>query len=167
MKFFSLPKALALAGVAVALVAAPARADEPTPKALALASQLITDINLKASVDNIIPLTLGEFELRLAKIHPEMSTALKEAGQAILPEFANADEMVIRDLSHVLAVRMSEAELTDSIKFFESPVGKKYLTNQGVLLTEFSAATNIWRQELNDQLVKRLHDEMKKKGYDF
>ena len=168
MKFASKPKVLALAGGFLALAAAaPAYADEPSANAIAMATQVINDVGMRAGVENIIPLTLGEMQRNVAAIHPEMATALKEASVTIIPEFAKSGDKVIADLAHVMASRMSEQELRDSLAFFEGPSGKKYLATQPILLQEFQVSTGIWRSELNKNLLSRLREEMKKKGVDF
>ena len=115
---------MAVALVALAM-AAPARADEPSPDAIALAASILTDVGVNNSVAAIVPITLRELERNIAAIHPEMQTALAEASVAILPEFAKSDEKVLGDLAHVFAARMTEQELRDTKAFFESPVGQK------------------------------------------
>jgi hypothetical protein len=167
MKFALTPKAfIAVAFMALAM-AAPARGDEPSSEAIALAASILNDVGLNNSVAAIVPLTLRELERNIAAIHPEMQSALTEASVAILPEFAKADEKVLGDLAHVFAVRMSEQELRDTKAFFESTVGKKYLEAQPLILQEFNVASNVWRRQLSSDLLSRLRAEMKKKGYDF
>ena len=167
MKFALTPKAfLAVALIAVAM-AGPARGDDPSPEALALAASVLSDIGLNNSVSSVVPLTLRELERNIAAIHPEMQSALTESSVAILPEFAKSDEKVLGDLAHVFATRMSEQELRDTKAFFESPVGKKYIKLQPVILQEFSVATSVWRRQLSTDLLNRLREEMKKKGYEF
>ena len=167
MKLSFAPKALALAVALAAVVVGPARAADPSPAAKALALQLITDVGLRGSVEGLPPLLLSEIELNIAKVHPELANPLKEAATAIIPEFVHSSDNVVGDIAYVLATKMTEQEMRDSITFFESPVGKKYLATQPVLLREFSAATGVWREDLANTMLTRLHEEMKKKGLDF
>jgi uncharacterized protein len=167
MRFALTPKAC-IAGALIALaMAAPVRADEPSAEGIALAASVLDDVGLNNSVAAIVPLTLRDLERNIAAIHPEMQSALTEASVAILPEFAKSGEKVLGDLAHVFAARMTEPELRDTKAFFESPVGKKYLESQPVILQEFSVATSVWRRQLSTDLLARLREEMKKKGYDF
>ena len=167
MKFALTPKAFIAVALMALAMAPPARGDEPSPDAITLAASILNDIGLNNSVAAIVPLTLRELERNIAAIHPEMQSALTESSVAILPEFAKSDEKVLGDLAHVFASRMTEQELRDTKAFFESPVGKKYLESQPVILQEFSAATNVWRRQLSNDLLARLRQEMKKKGYEF
>jgi hypothetical protein len=167
MKFALTPKAFIAVALMALAMAAPARGDEPSPDAIALAASILNDIGLNNSVAAVVPLTLRELERNIAAIHPEMQSALTESSVAILPEFAKSDEKVLGDLAHVFAARMTEQELRDTKAFFESPVGKKYLEAQPVILQEFSVATGVWRRQLSNDLLSRLRQEMKKKGYEF
>lgn len=62
---------------------------------------------------------------------------------------------------------MTEQELKDTQAFFESPTGKKYLAVQPALLQELAISANVWRPKLATDMMGRLREEMKKKGYDF
>jgi hypothetical protein len=160
------PAGLALAAGLVA-ASLPAYADEPTQSALNVALAVIADVGLKASVDNEVPTLAGEIQQQLAQLHPEMQASLHESLVALLPEFQKADSSVLTDLAHVMASRMTEQELKDTQAFFESPTGKKYLAVQPALLQELAISANVWRPKLATDMMGRLREEMKKKGYDF
>ncbi len=161
------PKVLAVAAGLMAISSFGARADEPTSNALTLAAKLIADIGLKASVDSEAPTLAGEIQNQLSQLHPEMGSTLHESLMQILPEFQTADASVLADLAHVLASKMSEQELKDTLAFFESETGKKYLAVQPVLLQELAISAQAWRPKLANDMMSRLRDEMKKKGYQF
>jgi len=158
---------LAGALVGLAAAAAPARADEPSPEALKIAAAIVADIGLKASVDSIVPGLMGEVEHSIGTIHPEMQSALHETVVAVAPEFATRDASVLADVSHVLAARMTEQELRDTQAFFESPTGKKYLTTQPLLLQAANVSVGAWRRQVSNDIVARVREEMKKKGFEF
>ncbi len=160
--------AMALAGALMALgLAAPARADEPSTEAIELAGQVLDDVGVRFSVEAIPPGLLLALVRNIGSIHPEMRTALGDAAATIAPEYAKSGGKVLDDLAQVLAARMTVEELRDTKAFFESPVGKKYLATQPVILQELAVSANAWRSELSEDLLKRLREEMKKKGYDF
>ena len=167
MNFRLTPKRLALVACLLAAQTFAAHADEPSTSALALASQIIADIGLKASVDGEVPSLALEIQTQLAQLHPEMQSTLHEALLTMLPEFQKADAGVLADIAHVLASKMTEQELKDTQAFFESPTGKKYLAVQPVLLQALAISGNAWRPKLANDMMSRLREEMKKKGYEF
>jgi len=165
---FSLPAtALALSLGLLASITVAARADEPSPTALSLAATVIVDIGLKASVDSFVPELLAEMERNITGLHPEMQSSLHETLVGLQPELAKTEGPVLADVAHVLASRMTEAELRDTQAFFEGPVGKKYLATQPALLQELGISTTLWRRQASANLLARVREEMKKKGYEF
>jgi len=155
------------ATLALTLLGAPAFADEPTPAALALATSLLSDIGLKQSVDTIVPSMLGQIVQSVVKMHPEMQSALHDAALAAIPDFQKSEVTVIADIAHVLASRMSEQELKETVAFFEGPTGKKYIAAQGPMMEELGVSGVAWRQKLSGEMLTRLRDDVKKKGFDF
>ncbi len=166
---FSWPKAASAMAVlfALALTGAPARADEPTPAALEIASRLLGEIGLKPSIDAIVPGMLGELERGILASRPELKDALHATLVQLEPEFSKSDVGVLADVAHVLATQMSEQELKDAETFFTSPSGKKYVAAQGPMLTELGISARAWRQQLSDKMLARVREELKKKGFDF
>ena len=167
MSFCVTKKALALALALLATTTLAARADEPTAAALTLASAVIADIGLKASIDSFVPSLFSEMEHNITALHPEMQSALHETLVALQPEFTKTEGSILTDVAHVLASKMTEQELRDTQAFFESPVGKKYIATQPILLQELGISTALWRRTEDTDLLNRLRDEMKKKGYTF
>jgi uncharacterized protein len=175
MVLLKAPKAQVLKGVQIAasavlaltLLAAPARAQEPSPAAIALALNVLTDIGLKSSVESIVPSMLGEINRNISQMHPEMKAALKEVITAAEPDFIKTDTGVLNDIATVLASRMTEQELKETAAFFESPTGKKYIAAQVPMLQEFSVSGDAWRQKLAGEMLSRIRDDLKKKGFSF
>jgi hypothetical protein len=167
MNFRQTPKRLALVACLLAAQTFAARADEPSANAINLAAQILADVGLKASVDGEIPALAGEIQTQLSQLHPEMQSTLHEALLGLLPEFQKADAGVLADVAHVMASKMTEQELKDTLAFFESPTGKKYLAVQPVLLQALAISDGAWRPKVASDMMARLKEEMKKKGYEF
>ncbi len=62
---------------------------------------------------------------------------------------------------------MTEQELKDTVTFFDTPSGKKYLATQPVLVQQVGQLARAWREQLSTDILARAHEEMKKKGTDF
>ncbi len=148
-------------------VAGPARAGEPSPRAVALAARILDDVGLKSTVDAVVPYMLGELERNVVASHPEMKDAMHETMTAITPEFVKSEAGVLDDVAHVLAAGMSEPELEQTLAFFESSAGKKYVNEQGPVLQQLNVSGQAWRQQLSSTLLPRVREEMKKRGFEF
>ena len=71
--------------MALLLFAVPARADEPTPAMIDLASKILADINIKQSIDVVVPGMFAELERQIAAMHPEMRQPLHETVVELMP----------------------------------------------------------------------------------
>ena len=166
---FSLSKTgLALAASAViALAAYGARADEPSPAALGYAHVIFADMGLKPALDRVVPTLLAELERNVTMTHPELKAPLDDALKTIEPEFVKTEEDLLTDVAKYLATQLSEQELKDVAGFYESPVGKKFMSAQPNLVLELGTRARDWRAKLETDMLTRAREEMAKKGYSF
>src|SRR5664279_1502783 len=128
MACFTSTKANTLIGalMALLLLGAPVRADEPTPAMLDMAAKILADTNLVQSVDVIVPAMFSELERSLGGMHPEMRQALHETIVELMPGYAGGELAVLNDIARTLASQMNEADLKATLAYFESDAGKKY-----------------------------------------
>jgi hypothetical protein len=146
---------------------ATATPDAVSPARLDLAKKVLVSVGLKASIDQIVPSMLTQLQTQMMQIHPEMGKPLHETLVALLPEFNQGEDGVFDDTSHTLASQMSEAELQQTLTFFQSPAGVKYNQAQAAVLTELGVSGGVWREKLTKIMVARVREEMKKKGFVF
>ena len=154
---------------AAALVAGlgAARADDATPAQVELAKKVLISVGLKGSMDQIVPAMLGQLQSQLLQIHPEMGKQLHETLVALQPEFNEGEDAVFTDTARAMASRMTEAELKQTLDYFDSPAGKKYVAITPVFLQNLSDVTGAWREKLSTDILERARAAMKKKGVDF
>jgi len=168
MAFGASPKIrVLLGGLALVMLSAPVRADEPSAAALETANRLIADLGLKQSLDVVVPVLFGEFEKNVLATRPELKDALHQSLVSLVPEFNKGEPGVLADVAHVMASRMSETELKDVAAFYESPTGKKFVAAEPAFVNELQVAGSAWRQKLSNDLLVRVREELKKKGVDF
>ena len=160
-------KALLGAALALAISSVGARADEPTPAALNYANQIFVDIGMKASIDQVVPGMLAQLERNVTSTRPELKDALHETVLAIEPEFIKTEQGVMADSVKFLASKMTEQELKETLAFYESPAGKKYVALEPSVVQEVGNLARAWRQQLSTDILTRAREEMKKKGFDF
>jgi hypothetical protein len=149
------------------LFAAPALADDPTPDQIDLSKKVLISVGLKASMDQIVPAMLGQFEHQFSQLHPEQMKALHETLVALLPEFNQGEDAVFTDTARVLGGRLSKDELNQTLTYFDSPAGKKYTQAQAPILEMLASSGGLWREKLTKIIVDRTREEMKKKGFEF
>ena len=158
---------LVAALLAATMGAGAARADDPTPTQVDLSKKILIAVGLKASMDQIVPAMLGQLERQVSQIHPEMQKPLHETLVALLPEFQQGEDSVFTDTARTMAARMSEAELKQTLDYFNSPAGQKYTQSQAPVLEMLASSGGMWRERLTKVMLDRTREEMKKKGFDF
>jgi hypothetical protein len=159
--------ALAITLLAATLSAGVARADGPTPAQVDLSRKVLIAVGLKASMDQIVPAMLGQLQSQLAQIHPDQRKPLHETLVALMPEFQQGEEAVFTDVAGALASRLSEAELQQTLDYFQSPAGLKYTAAQAPVLEMLASSGGLWREKLTRIMLDRTREEMKKKGFLF
>lgn len=159
--------ALAAALLAACLSAGAARADDPTPAQVDLSKKILISVGLKASMDEIVPAMLSQLQAQMGQIHPDQLKPLHETLVALLPEFQQGEDAVFNDTARVLASRLSEAELKQTLDYFDSPAGLKYTDAQGPVLEMLASSGGLWREKLTKNMLDRTREEMKKKGFQF
>jgi hypothetical protein len=161
---FRLPSAVLSALI---LFSAPGRADEPSPAAIQSANRLIAELGLIQSLNVVVPVLFGEFEKNIVATRPELKDPLHQVLVALVPEFENGEPAVLDDVAHVMASKLTEAEIKEVLAFYESPTGKKFVAAEPAFVNELQVAGSNWRQKLADDLLPRVREELKKKGVDF
>jgi len=155
------------AALVLAISAVGASAEEPTPAALNYANQIFVDIGMKPSLDQVVPGMLGQLERNVTATRPELKDALHETLLAVQPEFVKTEQGVLTDSVKFLASKMTEQELKDTMTFYESPAGKKYVAVEPSVVQEVANLARAWREKLSTDILTRAREEMKKKGLDF
>ena len=96
---------------ALILFSAPVRADEPSPAAIQGANRLIAELGLVQSLNVVVPALFGEFEKNVVATRPELKDPLHQVLVSLVPEFEKGEPAVLDDVAHVMASKLTEAEI--------------------------------------------------------
>lgn len=160
-------KAALGAAVLLAFAVPGARAQEASAAAIGYANKLFVEIGMKPSLDQVVPGLLIELERNVTATRPELKEPLHATLLAIEPDFVKTEDAVLTDAAKALAGRMSEQELKETVAFFESPTGKKFVEVQPAVLQQVGTLARAWRDKLSTDILARAREEMKQKGYSF
>jgi uncharacterized protein len=148
-------------------VAAQSPAQSPSPAAVLLAKQIV---ELKGARQLFTPLVRGVVEKvkdQFMQTNFMWAKDLNEVAANLEKEYApRVDELV--DMSaRIYASHFTEAELKQLLAFYQSPVGRKAITEEPKALDESMASSGQWGDNLSDEVLVRMRDEMKKRGHDL
>lgn len=68
-------------------------------------------------------------------------------------------EELIKRIVPIYGRHLSDSEIADLVKFYESPIGKKLVSVQPLIVQESVAVGQVWGRELGERVVKRLKDK--------
>ena len=160
-------KPLSCALLLATLSFCPARADDPTPAAVAQARAIILTSGIVKSFDAVVPQMLGILERNTLATRPDIKDKLHATLLQLEPEFVKTEDQIINAAAVSLAKRMTEEDLKATAAFFQSPAGKKYVEAQPAALTDIVAAMQGWQQKLSTDMTTRVREELKKQGVEF
>ena len=153
---------LALAGFAAAAVA-----QQPSAATLQVARQVVMASGATRAFDGVIPSILQQSVAAFVQQNPDLQKQLVESAQTIRPDFDKRREDINEIVSRIYATRFTEAELKELLAFYNSTVGKKFITTVPGVLEESFRLTQEWAGKLSEEMVVRLRAEMKRRGHNI
>jgi len=160
----ALAASLALACLAFA---GAARAENPTPAALALAKELVALKGGAAMFDPLIPGVIERVKNNFVPTNPTLLGPLNEVAAALKKEYGAKRVDVLNEVARAYAEHFTEAELKDILVFYKSPAGRKMLAEEPKAIEQSLRAAQDWAGKFSDVVLQRFRTEMKKKGYDL
>jgi hypothetical protein len=161
-----------LAGPAVAqqpgapAPAAPAPA-AVSPSALAAAKDLLTAKGAINMFDPIIPGMVESTKNTFLPTNPGLFKDLSEVAGKLRTEFTPRRNEIVDEIARLYAQRFSETELKELTAFYKSPLGKKFATEEPVVIDQGLHRAEAWSKKLSEEVLVRFRAEMKKKGHDL
>lgn len=161
--------AAALVAVALMGLAQPAAAQTPAPSpaSVLIAKQII---ELKGVRQLFAPLVRGVVEKvkdQFMQTNFMWAKDLNEVAANLEKDYAPRVNELIDMSARIYASHFTEAELKQILAFYQSPVGRKAISEEPRALDESIASGGQWGENLSDEVVVKMRDEMKKRGHDL
>ncbi len=169
MKFTqALQHAARATAVAVALVvfALPGHAQsKPSPAAMATAEQLIQITGATSLFNPLIPGVVEQAKLLFLQQNPGLAKDLNEVADKLRDEYASRQAELIKHVAGLYVQRFTAAELKQLLAFYQSPLGKKLLAQQPLIVDASMKYAQDWANKLSDKVIEKMREEMKKRGH--
>jgi hypothetical protein len=168
--FKTFPAALraALIGLAVLTIGGHALAQQqPSPAAIATAKKIIElkggDNIFGPIIPGVIEQGKAMFEQQNPALGKDLATVAAKLRTEFQPKLADLDDHVAR----IYASHFTEQELTDILKFYSTPLGKKMINEEPKAFSDGINYAREWSSKLSDEVITRMRAEMKKMGHDI
>jgi hypothetical protein len=158
---------VALLALSLTAVAGAARAQEPSAAAVKLARELIELKGATKMWDPIIPGVIEQAKGVFLQTNPSLNKDLNEVAATLRNEYAPRGGELSTTVARLYAQRFTEPELQEALTFYKTPIGRKIITEEPKVLDDSFAQVQQWAQRFSEEVIKRMREEMKKKGYDL
>ena len=167
MTFRSLNRLALIAALAFGWVAlaGTARAQTPSPGALAAAKELMTLKGAAAMFDPLIPGVIESAKNQFIPTNPNLAGPLGEVAAQLHKEYEPKRAELVDLVAKVYAQHFTETELKEVVAFYKTPTGKKMLAQEPIAINQSLTAAQDWANQFSDTVLQRFRTEMAKKGY--
>lgn len=148
-----------------ATAAAPANTAQPSAAQMKLASELLAINGEGNAFDAVIPGIIEQAAGSFVQANPDLIQELREVAKALAPQYENRRAEITTILARAYARQFSEAELTQLLTFYRSPVGVKLVERRQQLLDEGLQGIQAWSAKFSREMETRVREEMKKRGF--
>ena len=178
MKSFSGSLSAAGLAVALALIGAPAMAQQkngpaPTvaipgkpvsPAAIAAAKEILTMKNAVAMYANAIPSLVEKTKNVLLGANLNYQKDLNEVAVIVAKNLTGREKEIGDGMAQIYANEFTEQELKDLVTFYKSPLGQKLILNEPRAISGSMAYMNEWAQSFAEVINGQFRTEMRKRG---
>jgi len=159
----------ACAGLLTLILAAlsPAQAQQPSASALALAKEIIIVKGGSAIFDPVVPALVENGRRMFLQVNPMLGKDLGEVAAKLQAEFTPRTAELINEGARLYASKFTEQELKDVLAFYKSPLGRKVITQEPVILDQSTANIDEWANKIGNEIVVKFRTEMKRRGHEI
>ena len=169
---------LSATGLALALTAVPAVAQQKppapaatsvplkqgTPGAIAAAKEILAMKNAAAMYSNAVPNIVQQTKDALLQQNLNYQKDLNEVAVIVAQKLAGREKEIGDGMANVYANEFSEQELKDLVTFYKSPLGQKLLVSEPRAIQFSMSYMNGWAQNFAEVVNGEFRAEMRKRG---
>jgi len=145
----------------------PAQAQQPTANAIALAKEIIVVKGGNVIYESVIPDIVNRARLTFLGANPLLGKDLGEVAAKLQAEFAPRTAEAINDGARLYASKFTEQELKDVLAFYKSPLGRKVISQEPVILDQSTASIDEWAIKIGNEIVVKFRAEMRRRGHEI
>jgi|ERR1700688_1888339 len=156
-----------LTTVAVALVtfSPAAYSQQPSAAAIASAKELIAISGATTLFTPLIAGVVEQAKILFLQQNPGVAKDLNEIAEKLRTDLAPRLGELNNEVAKLYATNFTEQELKDILVFYKSPSGQKLIAQQPKVTDSSMKFAQEWANKLSDEVIGKMRDELKKRGY--
>ncbi len=140
---------------------------QPSAEAVDTARQIITLKGGENIFNTLIPGVIEQGRYMFEQQNPNLGGPLREVAAKLRNEFASRQAELNSEVAKVYASRFTEKEIKDLLAFYQSPLGRKLITEEPKAIDQSMTYAQDWARKMSDEVVAKMRAEMKKLGHDI
>jgi len=146
------------------LAAPPAKAQMPTPEAMAAARELVVTVHLDEQIAAILPGMVKSLKPSIVQGRAEVDREYDAVAPLIVEGF-KARMSELSDAAAIIYARhFSTEDLVALNAFYKTPLGQRLLQKLPTVTQETMVAGGKFGRSVGEDLEKRMKEELRKKG---
>ena len=159
------PIAFIVALVCACLGPVAARAQQPSPAAVALAREVITVKGANSMTDPLVRGVIESVKNSFVPTNPNLTRELNDVATALHKELDGKSNEVLDQMARAYAARFTEQDLKDLLVFYKTPLGQKFIREEPNAIEDGLKRAQQWADSFADTVMTRMRSEMQKKGH--
>ena len=163
----SLIRAGLLASMVASLPLASASAQEFSESHLAAAKAAAVASPMGQEFNNLLPFLSQRVQNRLVSLRPDLHEVIAKAVQDVALRLASRRADLDNAEALIWARAFTEDELTQIATFYNSEVGKKFVSVGTSLGQQTVQTASNWSNRVGEELLDKAREELKKQGHEL
>jgi uncharacterized protein len=147
--------------------AGPARAQPPSPDAMAAAQELIVTMRTVDFFKTIMPAMMQGLKPAIVQNRPQVERDYDVIVPLLLEGMNARLNEVIEQIAAVYARNFTADELREAVAFYRGPTGQKIVQKLPAITQESMAIGQRFGQSIASELRSRMIDELRKRGHNI
>jgi hypothetical protein len=162
-------RAVRLATIAIALVAfgPAAYSQQPSASAMVTAKELVAVTGATALFTPLIAGVVEQAKILFLQQDPSLGADLNEIAAKMRTDLTPRLKEVTDEVAKLYAGHFSEPELKELLVFYKSPLGKKVLSQQPIVVNDSMKFAQTWANKLSEEVVAKMRADLRKKGHNL
>jgi hypothetical protein len=154
-------------GLALSICVDAARAQQPSPAAIATAKELLKAKGADTTWQPLVRGVVERAKVVFTQANPMLGKDLNEVAAKLNMDLAPRSGEILNDVAKLYTARFTEQELKDALAFYKSPLGRKLLVEEPKVLEQTMKDAQAWADKLSDEVIGKMRSEMRKRGHEI
>jgi uncharacterized protein len=155
-----------LAMIGVARPATP-ETPAPSPASMLLAKQIVEAKGVMGIFEPVVREEVEKVRSALIQTNLNWMKDINDSAGIVYRSYGARAGEFADAVARIYATHFTEAELKDLLAFYQSPLGRKMLTEEPKALNEVATYSRQWGQSISDDVMTKMRAEMKKRGHEL